>query len=127
VTRDTRRAAAGERRPLHVHHAWGGGTTIGACLAEFLHRFGERTIGRETVVIIASDGLDVGEPHLLRTAMATLARRSAATLWLNPLAATPGYEPTALGMRLARPYVAVFASANDPAGLRKVARAVRIR
>jgi uncharacterized protein with von Willebrand factor type A (vWA) domain len=127
VTQDARRAAAGERRPLHLHQAWGGGTTIGSCLHEFLHRFGERLVGRETVVIIASDGLDVGNPDLLRESMATLARRSAATIWLNPLAATPGYEPTALGMRVARPFVAALAPATDPTGLQAVARVLRIR
>ena len=127
VTRDARRAAAGERRPLDLRRAWGGGTTIGVCLDQFLRRFGERVLGRQTVVIIASDGLDVGDTDLLRGSMETLARHAAAIIWLNPLAATAGYEPTARGMRLARPLVALFASANDPAGLLKVAHALRIR
>jgi uncharacterized protein with von Willebrand factor type A (vWA) domain len=127
VTRDVRRAAAGERRPLHLHHAWGGGTTIGACLAEFLRRFAERGLGRQTVVIIASDGLDLGDTDLLRTSMAALARQAAAIIWLNPLAATAGYEPTARAMHVARPFVAVLGPANDPAGLLKIARAVRVR
>jgi hypothetical protein len=126
VTRDARRAAAGERRPLQLSHAWGGGTTIGACLDEFLRRFGERAVGRETVVMIASDGLDVGDTDLLRTAMATLARRAAAVIWLNPLAATAGYEPSARGMHLARPFVAVLAAANDPAALLRIAHSVNL-
>ena len=127
VTHDARRAAAGERRPLHLHHAWGGGTTIGVCLDVFLRAFGERVLGRHTIVIIASDGLDVGDTDLLRTSMETLARRSAAVIWLNPLAATAGYEPTARGMRLARPFVVLLAAANDPAGLLNVAHTLRIR
>jgi uncharacterized protein with von Willebrand factor type A (vWA) domain len=127
VTRDARRAAGGERRPLQLHHAWGGGTTIGACLDEFLRRFGERTVGRQTVVIIASDGLDVGDAERLHASMATLARRAAAIIWLNPLAATPGYEPTARAMHLARPFLTVLAAANDPAGLLQMTRALRIR
>jgi uncharacterized protein with von Willebrand factor type A (vWA) domain len=127
VTRDVRRAAAGERRPLHLRYAWGGGTTIGACLDEFLRRSAERVLGRQTVVIIASDGLDLGDTDLLRASMETLARHSAAIIWLNPLAATAGYEPTARGMRLARPFVSLLAAANDPAGLLKIAHALRIR
>jgi hypothetical protein len=119
VTRDPRRAAAAERRPLHLRHAWGGGTTIGVCVDEFLRRFAERALGRQTVVIIASDGLDVGDTDLLWTSMETLARHVAAIIWLNLLAATAGYEPTARGMRLARPFVPVLAPANDPAGLLK--------
>lgn len=100
---------------------------IGACLDEFLRRSGERVPGRQTIVIIASDGLDVGDTDLLRGSMETLARRSAAVIWLNPLAATPGYEPTARGMRLARPFVTLLAAADDPAGLLSVAHALRIR
>ena len=96
VTGDVRRAAAGEARRLdRLHHAWAGGTTIGACLREFLRRFGERMVGRDTVVIIASDGLDVGVPDMLRDAMRELHRRSAGVVWLNPLLETEGYEPTA--------------------------------
>ena len=68
VTDDVRRAAAGELRRLdRLHHAWAGGTTIGACLRDFLRRFGERMVGRDTLVMIASDGLDVGAPDMLRT------------------------------------------------------------
>ena len=78
VTGDVRRAAAGETRHLEsVPYAWGGGTSIGVCLREFLRTFGERLLGRDTVVIIASDGLDVGEPDTLRGAMSELHRRSA--------------------------------------------------
>ena len=127
ITRDVRRAAAGERRELRLERAWGGGTTIGACLREFLRRFGERLLGRETVVIVASDGLDVGDPDVLREAVARLARQSAALVWLNPLVETDGYEPTALGMSLARPFVSVLASANDPEALMRLARQLRVR
>jgi uncharacterized protein with von Willebrand factor type A (vWA) domain len=127
ITRDVRRAAAGERRRLHLERAWGGGTTIGACLREFLRRFGERLLGRDTVVIVASDGLDVGDPGVLRESVARLSRQSAALVWLNPLLETDGYEPTALGMSLARPYVSVLAAANDPEGLLRLARQLKVR
>ena len=127
ITRDVRRAAGGQRLRLELHYAWGGGTTIGVCLREFLHRFGERMLGRDTVVIIASDGLDVGDPDLLREAMARLARVSAAIVWLNPLLETPGYEPTARGMSLARPFVTTFTSVSDAAGLARLSRAIRVK
>jgi uncharacterized protein with von Willebrand factor type A (vWA) domain len=127
VTRDVRRAAAGERRQLHWQHAWGGGTTIGACVNEFLIGFGERLLGRDTIVIIASDGLDVGDPDLLRQTMAQLSRRAAALVWINPLVDTPGYEPSALGMSVARPFVRVLTAVNDPTGLVSLARRIRVR
>jgi hypothetical protein len=128
VTDDVRRAAAGEVRRLdHLHDAWGGGTSIGACFHDFLRLFGERMVGRDTVVIIASDGLDVGAPDRLRDAMRELHRRSAGVVWLNPLLETEGYEPTASGMRAARPYVTTFTSINDASGLVHLSRTVRLR
>ena len=45
----------------------------------------------------------------------------AAIVWINPLLGTPGYEPTATGMSLARPHVAVLASVPDPLALRALA------
>jgi uncharacterized protein len=128
VTGGVRRAAAGETHDLEsVQYAWGGGTSIGACLREFLRTFGERLLGRDTVVIIASDGLDLGEPDTLRDAMIELRRRSAGLVWLNPLLETDGYEPTARGMRAARPYVTTFASVTDAASFARLSRVVRVR
>jgi uncharacterized protein with von Willebrand factor type A (vWA) domain len=128
VTTDVQRASIGRTirfRPLAS--AWGGGTTIGACLAEFLHRYGERLLASSAVVIVASDGLDVGEEGTLKTAMGALRRRSGALIWLNPLIDTPGYEPTALGMRTARPFVSLFTSVNDAAGFARLSHSVRVR
>ena len=128
--RDRRRAASGGgelRRLDRLHHAWAGGTSIGACLRDFLRRFGERMVGRDTVVMIASDGLDVGAPDMLRDAMRELHRRSAGVVWLNPLLETEGYEPTASGMRAARPYMTTFTSVNDASGLARLSRTLRIR
>ena len=114
VTRDVRRAAAGERRAMpSLHHAWGGGTSIGRCLHEFTRTDGGRLLGRDTLVIVVSDGLDLGPPEILRDAMRELHARSAGIVWLNPLLATPGYEPTALGMHVALPFVTTFASVSD--------------
>ncbi len=128
VTDEVRRATAGERRRLdRLHHAWAGGTSIGACLRDFLRRFGHRMVGRDTVVMITSDGLDVGAPEMLRDAMRELHRRSAGVVWLNPLLETEGYEPTAAGMRAARPYVTTFTSVRDASGLVRLSRMVRIR
>ena len=126
VTRDAQRAASGEPRPLDLRYAWGGGTTIGACLREFIRRYGDRMLGRETFVVIASDGLEVGDYTVLRDAMAHVSRRSAAILWLNPLLATAGYEARALGMSVARPYITILAFVGSPADLARLARARRV-
>ena len=84
-------------------------------------------MGRDTIVMIVSDGLDIGEPDVLRNAMSELHRRSAGVVWLNPLIETPGYEPTAKGMSVARPYVTTFSSANDAAGFARLSRLVHVR
>lgn len=128
VTTDVRRAAAGEPRRLErLSYAWAGGTSIGVCLRDFLRRFGDRMVGRDTIVIIASDGLDVGTIDALRDAMRELDRRSAGIVWLNPLLDTPGYAPIASGMRAARPYIRTFTSVNDAAGLWRLSRMIRVR
>jgi uncharacterized protein len=128
VTTELKRALVTSTHRLPaLASAWGGGTTIGQCLAEFLRRFGNRLLSPNTVVIVASDGLDVGDPERLRLAMQALRRRAAALVWLNPLLGTPGYEPTALGMRIAKPFVTTFASVNDLSDLVRLSRTVHLR
>ncbi|HEX7794081.1 MAG TPA: VWA domain-containing protein [Vicinamibacterales bacterium] len=127
VTIDLQRASLGTSHRLQpLSHAWGGGTTIGACLSEFVRGYGDRLLSPTTVVIVASDGLDVGEPEMLRSAVQAISRRSGALVWLNPLLETPGYEPTALGMSTAKPFVTTFTSVNDLAGLVRLSRNLRL-
>lgn len=127
ITRQVRLAAAGRRQRLRLQQAWGGGTTIGACLNGFLRGFGERLLSPNTIVIIVSDGLDVGGSTLLRQAMAELSRRAAALVWINPLVATPGYEPSATGMSAARPFVSVLTAVDTPAALSSLPRRIHAR
>ncbi|RIL07366.1 MAG: hypothetical protein DCC71_03390 [Proteobacteria bacterium] len=95
----------------------GGGTQIGAALAEFLDGYGAALLGPATVSLILSDGLDAGEPDVLARAMERLARHSRAVIWLNPLLAQSGYEPRARGMAAALPYVDLFAPIRDARSL----------
>jgi uncharacterized protein len=106
--------------------SWGGGTSIGACLRAFVREFGDRRLDRSTIVIIESDGLDLGAPDTLHAAMQELHRRAAAIVWLNPLIDTPGYAPTAQGMSVARPYVATFTSVADAAALARLGHVVAV-
>lgn len=95
----------------------GGGTQIGRCLERFLFHYESSLLGRNTVVMVLSDGLDAGEPAVLERAMESLQRRSRAIFWLNPVAHLPGYEPTARGMAAALKYVDVFAPVHNMASL----------
>jgi uncharacterized protein len=99
ITRDLRR---GELNDLGA--AWGGGTRIGASLHTFVRRFGPRLDDR-TIVIVASDGLDVGELGVLEHAIHEIARRSAAVAWVNPHAGQPGFTPTSRGMEVVLPHI----------------------
>jgi uncharacterized protein with von Willebrand factor type A (vWA) domain len=117
VTRDVRAGT----EPVQLGAAWGGGTKIGASLDAFVTDYGPRMLTPDTFVIIASDGLDVGDVQLLERAMREIDRRSAAILWLNPHAAAPGYAATARGMRAALPYVTILAAADDAPGFERLA------
>jgi uncharacterized protein len=91
-----------------IAEAWGGGTRIGAALKSMIRRYGHRVLSRDSLLVIFSDGLDVGEPELLRSAMRELRRKTAGVVWVNPLLASPDYEPSARGMRAAIPFVTSF-------------------
>jgi len=95
---------------------WNGGTRIG----DAVRALTRTNVVRGAVVVICSDGLDVGEPELLRTEMARLARLAHRVVWLNPLKADPAYEPLARGMRAALPHVDVFLSGHNLASLEAV-------
>jgi uncharacterized protein with von Willebrand factor type A (vWA) domain len=96
---------------------WSGGTRIGECLKQLLDEYGHRGLVRGAVVILCSDGLEVGDPDLLAEQMARLSRLAHRVVWLNPLKGEPAYEPLARGMHAALPYVDVFAPGNNLASL----------
>jgi uncharacterized protein len=88
---------------------WSGGTNIGASLEQFCTQYlDEMMPQRKLIVLIASDGWDRGNPERLRSAMVHLRNRAYKILWLNPLLASPQYQPLCLGIRTALPYVDHF-------------------
>jgi uncharacterized protein with von Willebrand factor type A (vWA) domain len=103
---------------------WDGGTCIGDAVKRFLDDFGHRGMARGAIVVIASDGLDAGEPELLQQQMARLARHAHRVVWLNPLAESALYQPLARGMQAALPYVDVFASGHNADSLFAMEKAV---
>ncbi len=73
------------------------GTQLGASLASLRLQHARRLVGRRTMVLIITDGLDTGEPQELSTELAWLHRRCRRLLWLNPLLRYDGYAPLARG------------------------------
>jgi uncharacterized protein len=96
---------------------WNGGTRIGECVKQLLDEYGHRGLVRGAVVVLCSDGLEVGDPSLLAEQMARLSRLAHRVIWLNPLKGDPAYEPLARGMHAALPYVDVFAAGHNLASL----------
>ena len=57
-------------------------------------------MGRRTVVLLISDGLDTGEPEVLNQEVTWLKRHCRQLLWLNPLLRFEGYAPLASGAQV---------------------------
>ncbi len=104
---------------------WSGGTRIGACLGAFAAEYKETMVGRNTTVVLVSDGLDHGETALLERAMRELHERARTIVWLNPLLGDPRYRPEAAGMRAALPFVDHFGPAHNLESLEKLLRFIR--
>jgi uncharacterized protein with von Willebrand factor type A (vWA) domain len=74
-----------------------GGTRLGESLATLRQRHARRLVGRRTLVLVISDGLDTGEPEELARELDWLTHRCRRLLWLNPLLRFEGYAPLARG------------------------------
>ena len=72
---------------------WAGGTRIGEALHTFNARWARRVLNHGPVVLLISDGWDLGEPDRLAQEIARLRRSCRRLIWLNPLLGAPGYQP----------------------------------
>jgi uncharacterized protein with von Willebrand factor type A (vWA) domain len=100
------------------------GTRIGETLKMFLDEYGHRGLARGALVVICSDGLEVGDAALLGEQTERLARLAWRVVWLNPLKGDPAYEPLTRGMRAALPHLDVLASGHNLASLEGLARLI---
>lgn len=103
---------------------WSGGTRLGAVLRQFNDLWGARGTARGAVVVILSDGWDRGDPEALAAEMARLSRVAHRVVWVNPLKASPGYEPLARGMAAALPHVDDFVEGHSLGALEQLASVV---
>ena len=74
-----------------------GGTQLGQSLSSLRQHHARRLVGRRTLVLLITDGLDTGEPQLLGQELDWLRRHCHRLLWLNPLLRYDGYAPLARG------------------------------
>jgi uncharacterized protein with von Willebrand factor type A (vWA) domain len=101
---------------------WEGGTRIGESLKALLDGWSQRAALRGAVVVLCSDGLERGDPEVLRSQMERLGRLAHRVVWVNPLKGSPRYEPLARGMAAALPSVDVFLSGHNLASLSELSR-----
>ncbi len=99
---------------------WGGGTRIGAALHEFNSRWARRVLRSSSIVIVVSDGWDLGDPELVRVETEKLRRSCHRLVWLNPLASAPGYRPLTAGMAAAYPFIDHFVPAGSLGSLERL-------
>lgn len=103
---------------------WSGGTRIGAALHRFIEDFGRRGMARGAVVVIVSDGWEIGEPTELGEAMARLHRLAHSVIWVNPRKAAEGFAPLTGGMAAALPHVDTFVSGHSMRAMEEVMAAI---
>ncbi len=101
---------------------WSGGTRIGEALETFNRVWARRVTHGGAICLIISDGWDTGDPELLSTEMARLARSVHRIVWLNPLAGRSGYKPATRGMQAALPYIDDLLAAGTLVDLHTVVR-----
>jgi uncharacterized protein with von Willebrand factor type A (vWA) domain len=101
---------------------WEGGTRIGESLKTLIDGWSQRAALRGAVVVLCSDGLERGDPELLRLQMARLHRLAYRVVWVNPLKGSPRYEPLARGMAAALPSVDAFLSGHNLESLEQLGR-----
>ena len=105
----------------HEVRDFSGGTRIGASMRSFLELH-PRLVDRRTIVLILSDGWDVGDPDTLSEAMRTVHRRAGRVIWLNPLMGSADYTPGTRGMQAALPYIDMLAPGHNLDALERLSR-----
>jgi uncharacterized protein len=101
-----------------------GGTWLGESLARLRERHARRLVGRRTLVLLVSDGLDTGDPLALDAELAWLGRRTRRLVWLNPLLRYAAYEPLAQGAAVLHRHAHRMLAVHDLQSLEQLAAAL---
>ena len=102
---------------------WEGGTRIGDAVNTFLKKWGRGRVGRGSIVVICSDGLDRGDPETLAKSMEALSRIAHRVVWMNPHRGdTDRYVPTSMGMIIAEPFIDEIVSGHNLKSLEEFSR-----
>lgn len=88
-----------------VENLWSGGTNIGFALQEWIRNYGDQWLRSDTLLLILSDGWDVGAPEDIANALHLVRSRDTRIVWANPWMGTPGFEPKTRALQAALPYL----------------------
>lgn len=101
-----------------------GGTRLGASLATLRQRHARRLVGRRSLVLLITDGLDTGEPEDLARELDWLTHRCRRLLWLNPLLRFEGYAPLARGAAVLHSHAHAMLAVHNLGKLQDLARSL---
>lgn len=104
---------------------WSGGTDIGAVLREFMQEYALRKLNSRTIVLIVSDGMDMGEGEELAENMERIRRKARRVIWLNPLAGSPDFRPEVKALKAVLPHLDLHAPAHNLDSLKRVVEQLR--
>ena len=103
---------------------WEGGTRIGDCLHDFNRDWSRRVLGRGSVVLLITDGLERGDAGALAREIERLHLSTRRLIWVNPLLRWEGFAPKAGGIRAMLPHVDCFRTGHSLASLEALAMAI---
>jgi len=108
----------------HLIQDFAGGTQIGRSLEQLRLTQHRQLVGRRTVVLLITDGLDTGEPGVLAQELAWLKRNCRSLLWLNPLLRFEYYVPSASGASVLHQYADHLLAIHNLAHLEQLAQSL---
>lgn len=101
-----------------------GGTRLGTALTALRTAHRRCLVGRRTVVLLISDGLDTGDASVLADELDWLKRHSRSLLWLNPLLRFEGYAPLATGAKVLHQHADGMLAIHNLSELEQLATAI---
>lgn len=101
-----------------------GGTRLGESLSVLRSRHPGALIGRRSIVLLVSDGLDTGDTATLEREVAWLRRQARHLVWLNPLLRYAAYTPEAAGARVLARHADAALAVHDLWHLERVAESL---
>ncbi len=102
---------------------WAGGTRIGFSLRQF-NDWGKEFLNKRSVIVILSDGWDLGSQELLKREMEKLRKKAYSIIWLNPILDDPNMKRMCKGMLVALPYLDYALPVNNLESLKRVGKII---